>query len=80
MTLDGDSGQQSPADLEKKVRQYFAAGTHTAWVIHVRRRQARIFGPSGAVTEVGKEGFLEAQEILPGIRIALRSIFEPQMD
>jgi Uma2 family endonuclease len=80
LAVEIQSPSQSPADLEKKVRQYLAAGAHTAWVIHLRRRQARIFGPSGAVKDVGKEGFLEAQEILPGIRIALRSIFEPQMD
>ena len=77
LAVEIQSPSQSPADVEKKVRQYFAAGTHTVWVVHLRRREARIFRSSGAVEQIDKEGFLEAPEILPGIRIALRSIFEP---
>jgi Uma2 family endonuclease len=78
LAVEIQSPSQSPADLEKKVRQYFAAGTHTVWVIHPRRLQASIYGPSGGVESVDREGFLEALEILPGVRIALRSIFEPE--
>jgi Uma2 family endonuclease len=76
LAVEIQSPSQSPADVEKKVRQYFAAGTHTAWVIHPRRQQARIYGASGVLTVVDKDGSLEAPEILPGIRIALRQILE----
>jgi Uma2 family endonuclease len=79
LAVEIQSPSQSPADVEKKIRQYFVAGTHTVWLIHPRRRYARIYGPSGAITDVDKDGFLEAPEILPGIRIALRSIFEAQL-
>jgi Uma2 family endonuclease len=80
LAVEIQSPSQSPADVEKKVRQYFAAGTHTAWVIHPRRQQARIYGPSGKITEIGNDGFLEAPEILPGVRIELRRILEPQAE
>jgi Uma2 family endonuclease len=77
LAVEIQSPSQSPADLEKKIRQYFAAGTHTVWLIHPRRRQARIHEASGEWKTVAPEGFLEAPEILPGVRIALLSIFEP---
>jgi Uma2 family endonuclease len=80
LAVEIQSPSQSPADVEKKIRQYFAAGTHTVWLIHPRRRYARLYGPSGAVTDVDKDGFLEAPEILPGVRIALQSIFEAQLE
>jgi len=80
LAVEIQSPSQSPADIEKKIRQYFTAGTHTVWWIHPRRRQARIYGPSGVIENVDREGFLEAPEILPGVRIALRGIFEPEKD
>ncbi len=80
LAVEVQSPSQSPADVEKKVRQYFAAGTHTVWWVHPRRRLARIYGPQGDVKDIGQDGFLEAPEILPGVRIALRSIFEPDSE
>lgn len=80
LAVEIQSTAQSPADVEKKIRQYFAAGTHTVWLIHPRRRYACLYGPSGVVTDVDKDGFLEAPEILPGVRIALQSIFEAQLE
>jgi Uma2 family endonuclease len=78
LAVEIQSPSQSPADLEKKIHQYFAAGTNTVWWIHPRRRQARIHEVSGAVKTIDPEGFLEASEVLPGVRIALRAIFEPE--
>jgi Uma2 family endonuclease len=76
LAVEIQSPSQSPADLEKKVRQYLEAGGHTVWVIHLRRREARIYRRSGEIEKIDAAGFLEAPEILPGVRIALRDIFE----
>jgi Uma2 family endonuclease len=78
LAVEIQSPSQSPADLEKKVGQYLAAGAQTVWVIHLRRQQARIYRPSGQIEDVDSQGFLEAPEILPGVRIALGDIFKPQ--
>lgn len=75
LAVEIQSPSQSPADVEKKVRQYLAAGTHTVWVIHPRRKQARIFGPADTIQDIDKNGFLTAPEILPDIRISLGGIF-----
>jgi Uma2 family endonuclease len=79
LAVEIQSPSQSPADVEKKVRQYFAAGSHTVWVIHLRRRQARMHSATGAVELIGMDGLLEAPEILPGVRLPLRNIFEQEV-
>lgn len=67
---------QSPADLQKKVQQYLAAGAQAVWVIRPRKREAAIHRRSGEPVTVAAGQFLEAPDLLPGLRIPLTEIFE----
>ena len=69
------SPSQSPADLDRKVRQYLDNGADTVWVIYPRKKEAVIQDSSGASRTVTLDGFLEAPRILPGVRIALQDAF-----
>lgn len=67
------SPSQSPADLQRKVEQYLAAGASAVWVLRPGRKQAAIHEAGKPVRTVGKDGFLEAAA-LPGVRIPLAEV------
>jgi Uma2 family endonuclease len=67
------SPSQSPADLQRKVQQYLAAGTAAVWVLRPARRQAQIHEQGKPVRTISKDGHLEAA-ILPGVRIPLTEV------
>ncbi len=71
------SPSQSPADLNRKTQQYLDNGADTVWVIYPREKKAFVRDSSGTAKPVELDGFLEAPRILPGVRIALRDVFEP---
>jgi Uma2 family endonuclease len=75
LAVEIQSPSQSPADLQKKVQQYLAAGADAVWVIHPRKRQAVIHRPSGKPATVTAGQFLNAPNVLPGLRIPLSEIF-----
>ena len=72
------SPSQSPADLNRKVQQYLAAGTQVVWVIHPRRRQAKAYGRDGSVQIFSAVQYLQSPGLLPGLRVPLAKIFKPQ--
>ena len=78
LAVEIQSPSQSPADLDKKVRQYLAAGAQAAWAIHPRKRQAVMYRRSGEFEILTAGQYLEAPDLLPGLRIPLAQIFKPE--
>ena len=73
LAVEIQSPSQSPADLQRKVEQYVAAGASAVWVLRPARRQAEIHETGKPVRTIGKDGHLEAA-ILPGVKIELSEI------
>jgi Uma2 family endonuclease len=67
------SASQSPADLQRKVEQYLAAGTQAVWVLRPGRLIADIHEQGKPARRIGKDGALEA-DVLPGVRIPLADV------
>ena len=69
----------SPSDsvrqLMRKVKQYFAAGCHTVWIVYPERREIQVLEAAGADRLLGPGDGLEAPELLPGFSASLQSIF-----
>ena len=70
----------SPSDtlyeVEDKIAQYLAAGTRLAWVINPRRRTVAVHAPAAPVHVLGEDDTLDAGDVVPGFRCAVREFME----
>lgn len=71
------SPSNSFRQMSRKIRQYFAAGCRTVWLIHLDRREVEVFEASGADRTLTAEDVLDAPELLPGFRLRVGELFEP---
>ncbi len=69
----------SPSDsvrqLMRKVKQYFAAGCHTVWIVYPERREVNVLEASGADRLLRAGGLIEAPELLPGLSVDVAEFF-----
>ena len=69
----------SPSDsvrqLMRKVKQYFAAGCHTVWIVYPERREIQILEATGADRLLGPGDTIQAPELLPGFTAPVDAIF-----
>jgi Uma2 family endonuclease len=70
----------SPSDnvrqLMRKVKQYFAAGCHTVWIVYPERREVNVLEASGADRLLTVSDTLEAPDLLPGFSLSVAALFE----
>jgi Uma2 family endonuclease len=70
----------SPSDsvrqLMRKVKQYFAAGCHTVWIVYPENRELQILEASGTDRLLHAQDTLEAPEVLPGFSVHVAEFFE----
>ena len=69
------SQSDSVRQLMRKVKQYFAAGCHTVWIVYPERREIQVLEAAGADRLLGIGDTLEAPELLPGFSAPVQSIF-----
>ena len=69
----------SPNDLyyevEEKVREYRAAGVGLIWVVNPPTRTVLVRRPDGSAAEVGENGELDGEQVLPGFRCRVSELF-----
>jgi Uma2 family endonuclease len=69
----------SPSDsvrqLMRKVKQYFAAGCHTVWIVYPERREVNVLEASGADRLLREYDIIEAPELLPGFSVKVAEFF-----
>jgi Uma2 family endonuclease len=69
----------SPSDsvrqLMRKVKQYFAAGCHTVWIVYPERREIQILEATGVDRLLGPGDTIQAPELLPGFAAPVNAIF-----
>jgi Uma2 family endonuclease len=70
----------SPSDnvrqLMRKVKQYFAAGCHTVWIVYPERREVNVLEASGSDRLLTVSDTLEAPDLLPGFSLTVAALFE----
>ncbi|MCI0460229.1 MAG: Uma2 family endonuclease [Gemmataceae bacterium] len=70
----------SPNDLAEelriKVRDYFQAGVQQVWVIYPKLALVDVYSSVGAMHSRGRGEELEAEPVLPGLRLPVASLFE----
>lgn len=69
----------SPTDsvrqLMRKVKQYFAAGCHTVWIVYPDRREVNVLEASGTDRLLDENDLIEAPELLPGFSVPVAEFF-----
>ena len=63
-------------EILSKVGDWLDAGVRLVWVIDPERRDAQVHRADGSLAVIGKDGSLEGEDVLPGLRIALTEVFD----
>jgi Uma2 family endonuclease len=64
------------AEMDRKVREYFAAGSRLVWLINPKTKTARVYASPTQFTLLKKQDTLEGADVLPDFRLPLRHIFD----
>jgi Uma2 family endonuclease len=64
-----------PGKVSDRISRLFNAGTKQVWIVHLKHSTVTVYrSPSDTTTFSGTD-YLEAQDLLPGFRLSLESIF-----
>jgi Uma2 family endonuclease len=64
------------AEMERKLREYFEAGTRLVWFLYPKNRTARVYTSPGQFTRLTEDQTLDGGNVLPGFTLSLRELFE----
>lgn len=69
------SETSTPGEMERKLRDYFAAGVESVWYIDPKARSARSYSSLEECETIPAEGFLRGGRVLPGLVVSLQEVF-----
>jgi Uma2 family endonuclease len=69
------SPSNSRREMERKLREYFLAGTELVWYIEPPTRSATVYTSPDQPTEIGPDGVLKGGDVLAGFELPLRQLF-----
>lgn len=70
------SDGNTPAEMERKLREYFLAGTRLVWIIDPVKRQADVYtSPDAPAATLGQTQSLDGGDVLPGFQLPLADLF-----
>jgi len=70
------SAGNTKAEMEIKLREYFAAGVRLVWYIDPESRLARAFTAVELCEDIPSTGSLRGGDVLPGFELSLARLFE----
>jgi Uma2 family endonuclease len=70
------SSTNTPREMERKLREYFAAGTRLVWYIDLKARSVTVYTAADRSTVLDESQPLDGGDVLPGLSISIREIFE----
>src|SRR5262245_32510493 len=66
------------SDLDEKLEDYRKAGVRLVWVIYPESRTVTIYRGDGSVSRLHEEDVLSGEDVIPGFRCEVRSLFPPR--
>jgi Uma2 family endonuclease len=63
------------AEMDRKLRDYFEAGTKLVWYLDPQARHMRVYSSPDDVTVVDESGIVVGGEVLPGFQMPLAELF-----
>lgn len=65
----------TPAEMERKLRDYFRSGTQLVWYIDPQRRTVRVYSNPDQCVELRERQTLDGGVVLPGFSLSLMQLF-----
>ena len=75
LTVEVLSRSNTPAEIDRKIRDYFSAGVKLAWVIDPRSETAGVYTSPTRSKELSSTGTLDGGKVLPGFKLPLADLF-----
>jgi Uma2 family endonuclease len=72
------SKSNTKAEIDRKLSEYFAAGARLAWVVDPKTEAVRVHTSPRERVVLGLDDFLDGSDVLPGLRISVRNLFEEE--
>lgn len=69
------SKSNTAAEMQRKRREYFAAGTTLVWLVDPDSRSVSVYTSEAEVTVLDESAQLTAAELLPGFSLSIRELF-----
>lgn len=70
------SESNTPAEMEQKLREYFASGTRLVWFVDPRARTVAVYDAPAAPTRVlGEADALDGMDVVPGFVLPVADLF-----
>ncbi|TVS19397.1 MAG: Uma2 family endonuclease [Planctomycetaceae bacterium] len=69
------SAGNTAAELDRKLREYFAAGVRLVWYIDPQTRMASSYTGVEQCDVIAEDGSLRGEPVLPGFELSLRRLF-----
>ena len=69
------SPTNTKAEIDRKLRELFAAGCKLAWVIDPETQTAKVHTSAARFKEIGPDGVLDGGKVLPGFKLPLADLF-----
>jgi Uma2 family endonuclease len=76
LAVEVGSLSNGPAEIADKVRRYLAAGSRLVWVVWPLSQTVDVHRPGHELETLHMGDVLDGEDILPGFRLAVRSIFK----
>ncbi len=65
----------TPQEMERKLREYFAAGVKLVWYVYPQTRTVRVYMAQERMLELGEDQTLHGGDLLPGFSLQIRDWF-----
>jgi Uma2 family endonuclease len=70
------SDENTPAEMERTLREYFAAGTRLVWYADPLLRTVQVFTSLDEVVVLGEDDVLDGADVVPGFRLRVGDWFD----
>jgi Uma2 family endonuclease len=70
------SSSNTPREMERKRREYFAAGTRLVWEVDPVERSVDVYTDPGAFTRLDESQTLDGGPVLPGFTLSIQRWFD----
>ncbi len=69
------SRTNTPAEMQRKRREYFKAGVQLVWIVQPEQRVVTVFTSADDSTDLDVTQALDGGDVLPGLRISVAELF-----
>ena len=70
------SESNTPREMERKLREYFEAGTQLVWYVDPRAQTVTVYSAPDRFIVLDESQTLDGGRVLPGLEIPLRELFD----